>query len=51
MPSPLLPLYAMLWIVLFRALLVRAQVLQPTCPRCGRAFERRRLGEPICACD
>jgi hypothetical protein len=42
--------YAMLWIVLMRALLVRARLLVPTCPRCGRRRERSRLGEPICAC-
>jgi hypothetical protein len=50
MAPALLPIYAMLWIVLFRALLVRARVLPPTCGRCGRRFERRALGEPVCSC-
>jgi hypothetical protein len=47
---PLLAPYAMLWLVLMRALLVRARVLAPTCARCGLKLERRRLGERICAC-
>jgi hypothetical protein len=42
--------YAMLWLVLMRALLVRARVLAPTCSRCGLKLERDRLGERICAC-
>jgi hypothetical protein len=42
--------YSMLWLVLMRALLVRARLVAPTCARCGRTRERRHLGEPICAC-
>jgi len=42
--------YAMLWLVLMRALLVRARVLVPMCARCGLKLERDRLGERICAC-
>ena len=43
--------YAMLWLVLMRALLVRARLVAPTCARCGRTRERRHLGERICACS
>ena len=46
----LLAPYAMLWFALMRALLVRANVLPPTCGRCGLRFERSRLGEPVCNC-
>jgi hypothetical protein len=42
--------YAMLPIVLFRALLVRAKVLAPTRPRWGLKLERDCLGDRICAC-
>ena len=42
--------YAMLWLVLMRALLVRARVLAPTCSRCGLKLERERLGDRICGC-
>jgi hypothetical protein len=42
--------YAMLWLVLMRALLVRARVLAPMCSRCGLKLERDRLGDRICAC-
>jgi hypothetical protein len=42
--------YAMLWLVLMRALLVRARVPAPTCSRCGLKLERDRLGERVCAC-
>jgi hypothetical protein len=51
MSLPLLAPYAMLWVVLIRALLVRARVLTPTCSRCGLKLERTRLGERVCACD
>ncbi len=47
----LLAPWAMLWLVLFRALLVRAGILPPTCPRCGRPFERRRMGDSVCRCE
>ena len=43
--------YVMLWIVLMRALLVRARVLTPICSRCGLKLERARLGERVCTCD
>jgi hypothetical protein len=42
--------YSMLWIVLMRALLVRARVIPPTCARCGLTRERRHLGERLCGC-
>jgi hypothetical protein len=42
--------YAMLWIVLMRALLVRANVLAPTCPRCALKLDRTHLGERVCDC-
>ena len=48
-PAWLAP-YAMLWLVLMRALLVRARVLAPTCSRCGLKLERARLGERVCGC-
>ena len=35
---------------LMRALLVRADVLPPTCARCGLRYERRNLGERVCRC-
>jgi hypothetical protein len=50
MSASLIAPYLMLWLVLMRALLVRAKLLPPTCARCGRRFERERLGEPVCAC-
>jgi hypothetical protein len=43
--------WAMVWVVLLRALLVEAGLLPRTCRRCGRAVERGRLGEAICSCD
>jgi hypothetical protein len=42
--------YALLWATLMRALLVKAQLLPATCARCGLRFERRALGEAVCAC-
>jgi len=42
--------YTMLWLVLMRALLVRARVLAPTCPRCALKLERERLGQRVCGC-
>jgi hypothetical protein len=50
MSVTLLAPYAMFWLVLMRALLVRAKVLDPTCSRCGLKLERNRIGEQICAC-
>jgi hypothetical protein len=49
-PGYFLAVYAVLWAVLFRALLVRAKLAPPTCGRCGRTYERRALGEPVCSC-
>jgi hypothetical protein len=43
--------YAMLWLVLMRALLVRAKLVAPTCARCGLSLERRSLGDRICGCS
>lgn len=43
--------YLVLWAAMMRALLVRAQILPATCSRCGRPYERRDLGEPVCACQ
>jgi hypothetical protein len=50
MSAALLPSYAMFWMVLFRALLVRARVLPATCGRCGLRLEREMLGETVCRC-
>ena len=50
-PNVLLPvLFVMAWATIARAVLVFTQKLPPTCPRCWRRYERRRLGEQICAC-
>jgi len=43
--------WAMVWIVLLRALLVEADLLPRTCRRCARAVERSQLGEDICSCN
>jgi hypothetical protein len=37
------------WLTIGRAVLVFAQKLPPTCPRCWKRLERRYLGEQICA--
>jgi len=50
MTLPYLVGYAVLWVTLMRALLVKAQLLPPTCGRCGLRLERRRLGESVCSC-
>jgi hypothetical protein len=42
--------YAVLWIVLMKALFMRARVIPAECPRCGLLFERRELGGVICTC-
>jgi transposase-like protein len=42
--------YAVLWIVLIKALFVRARVIPPECPRCGHLYERRELGGTVCSC-
>jgi hypothetical protein len=43
--------YIVLWVAMMRALLVRAEILPATCARCGRRYERRNMGESICACE
>jgi hypothetical protein len=43
--------YLMFWLVLVRALLVRADLVAPTCARCGLQHERRQLGERVCRCE
>ena len=48
-PAFVLP-YLALWAALMRALLVRAEVLPPTCARCGLRYERGQLGEVVCSC-
>ena len=50
LPSVLLLPYLVLWAVLIRALFVKAKIAPPTCGRCGRLFERRQLGDPVCSC-
>lgn len=51
MTSPLLiTLYLTVWAVLMRALAIVAKPARATCARCGRPFERRRLGDPVCRC-
>jgi hypothetical protein len=50
MTTQLLLAYAVLWATLLRALLVRARLIPPTCPRCGFALERSELGQQICSC-
>jgi hypothetical protein len=42
--------YAVLWVVLIKALFMRAGIVRAECPRCGKAYERRELGGDICAC-
>jgi hypothetical protein len=43
--------YIVLWAAMMRALLVRAEILPATCARCGRRYERRSMGESVCACE
>jgi hypothetical protein len=51
MDNPLLVLpYLVLWSVLMKALLVRAQLVPQACARCGLKTERRELGERVCTC-
>jgi hypothetical protein len=42
--------YFVLWAALLRALLVKGNIAPQSCGRCGRLFERRALGEPVCRC-
>jgi hypothetical protein len=48
-PALVIPFFV-LWAAMMRALLVRADILPPTSARCGRRYERRDLGEPVCSC-
>jgi hypothetical protein len=48
-PALVIP-YLAFWTALMRAMLVRAEVLPPTCGRCNLRFERGYLGEPVCTC-
>jgi len=50
MTTQLLLAYAVLWATLLKPLLVRAQVIPPSCARCGLARERGELGQRICSC-
>ncbi len=50
MTAQLLVPYLVLWAALMRALLVRARIAPPMCPRCGLKFERSELGESVCRC-
>jgi hypothetical protein len=43
--------YAVVWVVLIKALFIRARVIPAECPRCGRPFERSELGGAICTCS
>jgi hypothetical protein len=50
MPGWLVLPYLIVFATVFQALLVTAKVVPPSCARCGRPLERRRLGEQICSC-
>jgi len=50
-PSAIVLPYLVLWAALIRALFVKANIAPRTCRRCGRFFERRALGEPVCCCS
>jgi hypothetical protein len=43
--------FAVFWVVLIKALFMRARVIPAECPRCGRLYERRELGGTICHCE
>ena len=51
MTAQLLVAYAVLWAMLLKALLARARVIPAECARCGRLYERRELGQPVCRCN
>ena len=51
MAAQLIIPYFVLFATLARGLLIAAKVLPPTCARCGRNLERRKLGDPICRCS
>ena len=44
-------IYLVFAAVLVRPLAARLRLAHATCARCGRSFERRALGEPVCHCD
>jgi hypothetical protein len=44
-------IYLVFAAVLVRPLAARLRLAHATCARCGRSFERRALGEPVCRCD
>jgi hypothetical protein len=48
--GPLALIVALVWVMVFRSLLVFANKLPPTCHRCSRRLERRYLGEQVCEC-
>ena len=50
MNATLLILYMSLAVTLMRALLVKTHLAAPTCAHCGYPFERKELGERVCAC-
>lgn len=50
MTVEILLFYCVLAATLARGVLVQAQLVCPTCSRCGRPQERRHLGERICSC-
>ena len=50
MTGPLVLSLVLFWATLMRALFVKADLLPPTCARCGLRFERRALGERVCCC-
>ena len=50
MQAPLVLSLVLFWATLMRALFVKADLLPPTCARCGLRFERRALGERVCGC-
>ena len=49
-PLSLFLLLLLAWVTVARAVLVYAQKLPPTCRSCGRRFQRRHMGEPVCRC-
>ena len=50
MTLTILAIYAALAVSLTRAVLVKLQVVAPTCAGCGLPRERRSMGEQICGC-
>jgi hypothetical protein len=51
MTTQLVVAYAVLWVILLKALLARARVIPAECARCGLLFERRELGQAVCRCN